>query len=135
MRMRTGQVTLYLFCCLSGLSGCALLVAGTAGATLGVGTYHYVEGNLERDYMGPFPKVWQATVEGLDELKVPYTIESQDAFGGQIKGTLFDGTKATIDLKKKSDTLTTLSVRVGLLGDRDKSQEIQETITSRFKKQ
>lgn len=135
--MKVGEIIalLSLFCLLTGGSGCAVLVAGAAGAGAGVGTYSYIEGNLKRDYMGPLPKVWKAALEALEQLDIPSNVENKDAFGGLVEGIMHDGTKFTIQLKKISDQQTEVGVRVGFLGDRAKSELIQETITEKFKSQ
>lgn len=135
--MRLGEILtlLLLFCFLIGGSGCAVFVAGAAGAGAGVGTYSYVEGNLKRDYMGPLPQVWKAALEALEQLEVSSDVESKDAFGGLVKGIMHDGTKFDVELKRISDTQTEVGVRVGIFGDRRKSELIQETISAKFKKQ
>ncbi|MBW1981526.1 MAG: DUF3568 family protein [Deltaproteobacteria bacterium] len=134
MRLNEMRLVACLCCLLIAGSGCAVLLAGAAGAGLGVGAYSYIEGNLKRDYAGPFPRVWNATEQALEQLEIPATVENKDAFGGLVKGIMHDGTKVTIKLKKKSESLTEVAVRVGLFGDREKSYRIQETITELFRR-
>ena len=127
------QRVLSLLCCLAlGLSGCAYVVAGVVGAGIGLGTYKYVDGNLERDYLGPMPKVWEATVAALDDLKVTTDVQEKDYFGGLIKGIMYDGTKVTVKLKRESDSSTEVGVRVGLFGDREISETIHGKIAQEF---
>ena len=128
------QRALILLCCLAmGLSGCAYVVAGAVGAGIGFGTYKYVDGNLERDYLGPMPKVWEATVAALDELKVTPDVQEKDYFGGLVKGIMHDGTQVTIKLMRESDSSTEVGVRVGVFGDREKSETIHARIAQQFK--
>ena len=103
-------------------------MAGVVGAGIGLGTYKYVDGNLERDYLGPMPKVWEATVAALADLKVTTDVQEKDYFGGLIKGIMYHGTKVTVKLKRESDSSKEVGVRVGLFGDRG----IPETIHGRI---
>lgn len=123
----------YLLCCLLlGASGCAALVAGTAGAGVGVGAYSYIEGNLKRDYQAPLTRVWQATLTALAELDLKTETKERDAFGGLIKGELFDGSRVTIKLERKADTLTLVAVRVGLFGNQEQSRYIHDMIAEKL---
>jgi hypothetical protein len=128
------QRALSLLCCLAlGLSGCAYVVAGAVGAGIGFGTYKYVDGNLERDYLGPMPKIWVATVAALDKLKVTPEVQESDYFGGLVKGIMHDGTKVTVQLKRESESSTEVGVRVGIFGDKEKSETIHAKIAQEFK--
>ena len=129
------QRVLSLLCCLAlGLSGCAYVVAGVVGAGVGLGTYKYVDGNLKRDYPGPMPKVWEATVAALDDLKVTTNVQEKDYFGGLIKGIMYDGTKVTVKVERQSDSSTEVGVRIGLFGDREISETIHAKIAQEFKR-
>lgn len=129
------QIVLHLLCCLAiGLSGCTYVVVGAVGAGIGFGTYRYVDGNLKRDYLGSLPKVWEATVAALDDLKVTPEVQEKDYFGGLVKGIMHDGTKVIIKLKRESDTSTEVGVRVGVFGDREKSETIHDKIAQKFKR-
>jgi len=126
---------LILLCCLAvGLSGCAPLIAAGVGAGVGVGSYKYVDGNLKRDYLGPMPAVWQATLVAMDELNVAANVEEKDHFGGLVKGVMHDGTEIRVKLTRQSENSTEVAVRVGIFGDRDKSEIIHNKIAGNFKK-
>jgi len=122
-----------LFVLLITTSGCAVLLAGAAGAGAGFGSYRYVEGNLKRDYMGPLPKVLNASLAALDDLKIAPNVEREDDSGGLIKGIMNDGIEVTVNLKKISDNQIEVGVRVGFFGDREQSELVHEEITLRFK--
>lgn len=128
------QTASILLCCLAiGLNGCAALVAAGVGAGVGVGTYKYVDGNLKRDYLGPMPKVWEATVAAMDDLKVASKVREKDYFGGLVKGIMHDGTQVTIKLKRQSENSTEVAVRIGVFGDRGKSEIIHDKIAVNFR--
>ncbi len=85
--------------------------------------------------MGSLPRVWNATLEALEDLNIPTNIERKDESGGLIKGVMHDGTKVSVRLKMISDNQIEVGVRVGLFGDREYSELVQKKITSRFEKQ
>ena len=126
---------LVLLCCLFlGLNACATraVVAGAAAAGAGVGSYFYVKGELERDYEAPVEKVWQATLQAVEELNLATDSKQHDAFGGEIKGRMSDGTGFKIELERKGEKLTNVGVRIGAFGDRTKSEAIHEKIHSKL---
>ncbi len=124
---------LILLCCLTmGLSGCAAVLVAGVGAGAGFGTYRYVQGDLRRDYLGPMPRVWEATVATFDDLKMTPTVQEKDFFGGVVQGKLHDGTEVTATLRRQAEDSTEVGVRVGLFGDREKSQTIHTKIAEYF---
>ena len=80
---------LVLLCCLLiGPSACTTqaVVAGAAAVGVGTGSYFYVKGELERDYHAPLARVWQATLQAVEELNLSIESKEHDAFYGKIKG-------------------------------------------------
>ena len=92
MKFRKQRTMLLLCYLLMGLSGCAVVIATVVGAGVGFGTYKYVDGNLQRDYIGPPDTLWEATLTAMDDLKVASVVKERDYFGGLIKGIMHDGT-------------------------------------------
>jgi hypothetical protein len=109
---------------LSTLTGCALLVAG--GAAAGA-TYSWVSGWLEKDYQADLDDTYQACLRATKNLGMTVTDKSLDIASGEIKATKAN-TTYRIKLKSKGEKLTTVSVRAGILGDRQASEKIQRTI-------
>jgi hypothetical protein len=126
-----------LLCCLLiGLSACTrALVIGGAAAAVGVGSYLYIKGELERDYNAPMDRVWEATVQAVEELKLTTESKEHDAFGGQIKGKMSDGDSFKIDLKNKGDELTQVGIRIGTFGSKSKSEVIHDKIHAKLQAQ
>ena len=60
--------------------------------------------------------------------------KERDFFGGLIKGIMHDGTKITINMKSLTDNSTEVGVRVGVFGDRKRSEIIHNKIAENFKK-
>ena len=123
---------LVLLCCLlMGANACTrAVVAGAAAAGVGVGSYFYVKGELERDYHAPVESVWQATLQTVEELNLATESKKHDAFGGEIKGKMSDGTNYKIELKRKGENLTNVGVRIGAFGDKAKAEAIHSKIHS-----
>lgn len=126
---------LVLLCCLLiGLNACTTraIVVGAAAAGVAAGSYFYVKGELERDYEAPIERVWQATLQAVEELNLATDSKEHDAFGGEIKGRLSDGTGFKIELERKGEKLTNVGVRIGAFGDRTKSEAIHAKIHSKL---
>jgi hypothetical protein len=105
--------TLFLF------SGCALLVVGGAAVGASTGTFFYITGELKTDYYASFDKVWSACENTVAQ--------------GTIT-TVINGEKVNFDIKYKSKNFTTVSIRVGLIGDKLSSQLLQDKIAENLAK-
>jgi hypothetical protein len=122
----------FLCCLLIGLNACAYVLLGALTAGAGTGTYFFVKGNLKRTYEAPVERVWAATVQSVEELKLATESKKHDAFGGEIKGKMADGTSFTIELKRQGEKSTEVGVRIGTFGDRVKSEAIHDKILSKL---
>ena len=129
MKPRSFRELLLLVTFLITASGCAGLIVG-AGAS--VGTYAYVKGNLNRNYEAPIDRVWKASLAAVQELKLAIESKQHDAFSGVIKGKMADGKSYEIKLKRISDNLTDVGIRVGTFGDKIKSEAIHDKILSKL---
>jgi hypothetical protein len=123
-----------LLCCLLiALNACTrYVVAGAVAAGAAAGTYFFVKGNLKRSYEAPIERVWEATVQSVEEFKLATESKKHDAFGGEIKGKMADGTSYTIELKRLGEKSTEVGVRIGAFGDRTKSEAIHDKILSKL---
>jgi hypothetical protein len=124
---------LLLCCLLVGLNACTrYVVAGAVAAGAAAGTYFFVKGNLQRTYAAPVERVWEATLQSVEELKLAIESKKHDAFGGEIKGKMADGTSFTIEVKRLAEKSTEVGVRIGVFGDRTKSEVIHDKILSKL---
>ena len=124
---------LVLLCCLLiGPNACTTqaVVAGAAAVGVGTGSYFYVKGELERDYHAPIARVWQATLQAVEELNLSIESKEHDAFYGKIKGKMADGTDYKIELKREGENLTNVGVRIGAFGSKTKATAIHNKIYS-----
>ena len=114
---------------LLGSSGCALFVVG-AVAGAGAATYAYVNGEVESTLSANIDKTWSATLAALKDLQFNIGKTSKDVLNGNVESTTADGKSITIKLKRTSDTLTEVDIRVGKFGDKRVSDLILDKIKS-----
>jgi hypothetical protein len=109
--------------------GCAAVLLGV-GAGVGIGAYKYVEGNLIREYPVAYPKAWDAANASLASLKIGVTNSVNTGVKGTIEAVQKDGSKVVLNLKDKGQNVTSISIRVGILGDRKSAERVHNTIAS-----
>ena len=107
-----------------GLAGCAAVATG--GAAAGA-TYAYVTGWVVKDYPKDLNDTYRAGLEAVKHLDMQVVEKSHDLSSADIKSTL-GNTDYWIKMQSKSDYLTKVSVRSGLLGDKVASLKIHEAI-------
>jgi hypothetical protein len=122
-------------CLLVALTGCSRqwVILGTAAAAVGVGAYAYIKGDLKRTYDVNMDTAWSAAVKAVDDLKLTTESKTHDAFTGNIKGKMADGTSFEINLKRVGENVTEVGVRLGTFGDRPKSEAIHDKILANLK--
>ncbi len=106
------------------LSGC-LAVAAAAGAAGGVA---YAMGDLEAVVEANPPDVVEATERAFNDLKrVKVSAESSSLDGEVIARTAADK-KVTVKVRKQTEKVSKLSIRVGTFGDEAFSRMIYDKI-------
>jgi hypothetical protein len=119
------------------LAGCgaetALVVGGVAAVGAGGGTYAYLTGEMKTDYYYPMDKTWAACEKTVADLKGRDVVPERKIGEGSIKAVI-DGEDVTIDLKYKDKAVTTVSVRVGMFGNKVSSQLIHDRIRENLPK-
>jgi hypothetical protein len=109
-------------------SGCWWLVIGGAAAGAGTaGTYYYVNGELKTDYSAPFDKVWNACEKTVADMHGIEVVPNKEIAQGTIN-TLINNEKVKFDITYKSKNLTTVTIRVGLMGNKLSSQLLHDKI-------
>ena len=111
-------------------AGCVAVAVG-AGAGAGVGTYAYIKGELRATYDTPIDQSWPKTLAAMQDLKLTIDRQQMDALGGIIEGRRADGTPVKVQLKPAGEHSTTISVRVGIIGSKSKSEIIHRAIQRR----
>ena len=119
--------TLFLF------SGCAALVVGGAAVGASTGTYFYVTGELKTDYYASFDKVWSACEKTVADMRGIEVAPAREIAQGKIS-TVINNEKVNFDIKYKSKDFTTVSIRVGLIGNKLSSQLLHDKIAENLAK-
>jgi len=114
---------------LSFLYGCVLAWMGV-GAGVGIGTYKFIEGRLEREYPLSYSRAWDATNSALQNLQISISNSTKGNTKGTIDAVRKDGKKVLVSLTDRGQGVTTISVRIGLLGDRSSAEKVHDEIAS-----
>jgi hypothetical protein len=106
------------------LHGCAALVAGGAA---GGATYVYTEGWVEREYKVGLDQAYNASLRAAENQGMTVSEKSKEVASADIKAKKEDK-DYWIKIKESSENRTTVSVRSGIMGDKESSQKIHEEI-------
>ena len=113
------------------LSGCPAALIGGAALGTGSGTYVYINGELKTDYYHSFDRVWAACEKTVADMR-GIDVEPYKEIGRGTITTVIDDKKVNISLNYKAKNITTVAIRVGLIGDKLSSQLIHDKIADRI---
>jgi hypothetical protein len=113
------------------IAGCAAVVVGGAAVGAGSATYFYVNGELKTDYYHPFDAVWAACEKTVADMR-GLDVEPKKEIGTGTISTVIDNEKVQFMIQYKAKNVTTVSVRVGLLGNKLSSQLIHDKINDKL---
>ena len=109
------------------LGGCYTTTVG-GGPSVTAGTYSYITRDLEVIYGVPLADVWPRALAAVESLQLHIDRQYIDGLGGDIQARRADGTPVLVQLTPKGAYSTSVSVRVGDLGDREQSERVQRTL-------
>jgi hypothetical protein len=115
------------------LSGCTAALIGGAAVGAGTGTFVYLKGELKTDYNQSFDSVWKACEKTVADMRGSDVMPAKEIGKGSITA-LIDGEKVDISVTYKAKNVTTVSVRVGLIGNKQSSQLIHDKIGDNLSK-
>jgi hypothetical protein len=115
------------------LTGCAAALVGGAVVGAGTGTYLFINGELKTDYNYGFDKVWSAVEKTVATMRGTDVVPAKGIGTGHITSTI-NGEKVQIAVTFKEKTITTVAVRVGMVGDETASRMIQANIADSLAK-
>ena len=72
--------------------------------------------------------VYNATLKGLKKLELPVLVDRKDKLTAKIESKFADGTNVWIDIESLTSRTTRIKIRVGVLGDQERSNEILNAI-------
>ncbi|MDI6777172.1 MAG: DUF3568 family protein [Syntrophales bacterium] len=119
---------LFLFMGIFLVSGCAALAVGGAAVGAGSGTYLYINGELKTDYYFSFEKVWTACEKTVADMRGVNVVPYKEIGRGTISATINDE-KVQFTVRYKAKDVTTVAIRVGLLGNKLSSQLLHDKIS------
>ena len=126
---KAGIVALSLSLATTLLTGCAAILVGAA---VGAGTVVYVNGQLKAADDVSLDRAWNASLAAMDSLQFKVTKQQRDALAGNIVARGADDRKVEIWLKKQTDKVTEVRIRVGFFGDETLSRTIHSEIQKHF---
>ena len=115
------------------LSGCAALVVGGAAAGAGTGTYFYINGEMKTDYYASFDAVWAACEKTVADMRGLDVQRDKTLANGTIDAAI-DNEQVKIIVTYKAKNVTTVSIRIGLFGNKLSSQLIHDRILDNLAK-
>jgi len=74
--------------------------------------------------------VYQATLQAMDKLELKVTDKMKDVFSAKIIAKSADGKMIVVEIKPAENKETRYSIRVGTLGDEERSQKIYSEISN-----
>ncbi len=111
--------------------GCWFAAVGV-GAAAGAGTIAYLKGELKALEDANIDRVWRATEGAVNELNFIVTNKVKDAVSAKLDALTADNKNVHITLKRKTDSLTEITIRIGTFGNEELSRLILEKIQKRL---
>ncbi len=125
--MKKVSLLLIVFVAVSMLSGCPAAIIGSAAVGGGSGAYVYIRGDLKTDYPYSFDKSWNACEKTVAYMNATDVFPQKEISKGIIKA-IIDGEKVRFVVEYKTKDLTTVSVRVGIIGNKSASQRLHDKV-------
>jgi hypothetical protein len=104
-------------------SGCIAVAAGA-----GAGAVAYIRGELNSSLEASVEKAAKATQAAITDLKLSEISSKADALSAEFVARDAQDNKIVIVLKRNTDHITSISIRVDTFGDQEISQTILESI-------
>lgn len=109
------------------ISGCAVALVGGAALGAGSGTYFFINGEMKTDYYHSFDAAWNACQKTVADMRGLDVLPEKEIGKGKISAMINDE-KVQISITYKAKNVTTVSIRVGLIGNKLSSQLIHDKI-------
>jgi hypothetical protein len=109
------------------LAGCPAALIGGAAVGAGSGTYFYINGELKTDYYFPFDTVWSACQKTIADMRGLDVQPIKEIGNGKIDAVI-DDEKVHFAITYKAKNVTTVAIRIGLVGNKLSSQLIHDKI-------
>jgi len=127
--MKKGSLLLVAIVSVFMLSGCIGAVVGGAAVGGGTGAYFYVNGELKTDYPVSFDKAWNACEKTVAYMNATDVFPEKEISKGTIQA-IIDGERVRFVVEYKTKDLTTVSIRVGIIGNKSASQRLHDKVAA-----
>ncbi len=114
------------------ISGCAEAVLVGVGAAGGAGAVLWTKGRMKEEFDISFSKVHTATLAALKDLDLPIKGDKKKGLKAKIESQFPDGKFVWIGIRAVTESSSKITVRVGVFGDKSRSQKIFEAIHRRL---
>ncbi len=125
--MKRVKVLIILMVGIVTLSGCVPLIVGGAAVGGGTGAYFYINGELKTDYHYSFDTTWDACEKTVAYMNATDVLPVKEISSGTINAVI-DDEKVRFVVEYKAKNLTTVAIRVGLVGDKAASQRLHDKV-------
>ena len=125
--MKKGSLLLVAIVSVFMLSGCIGAVVGGAAVGGGTGAYFYVNGELKTDYPVSFDKAWNACEKTVAYMNATDVFPEKEISKGTIQA-IIDGERVRFVVEYKTKDLTTVAIRVGIIGNKSASQRLHDKV-------
>jgi hypothetical protein len=132
MKKQKLMILVLLAACPFILTGCLAAAAVGGAAAAGAGTVAYIKGELKATEEATLNKTWEATVAAIDELQFLVVNKIKDNVSAEIEAKTADNKTVKIQLKRVTDNLTDISIRIGTFGDESLSRYILSKIEAKL---
>ena len=127
MKFKTiNGLILSLFACFQ-LCSCGVLAAGGVAAGAAGAAYVYSEGWVERNYTANVDQVYRASLNTAEKIGMIVETKTISVSAADIKAVKGDK-EYWFKMEEKSKNMTTLSIREGVMGNKQTSQKIHTKI-------
>ena len=106
-------------------SGCFWMAVGAAGGAAGA---VYVMGKLKDEMNYDVSTIHKATVAALAELELKVLEDKSDKVTAHVESEFSDGEHVWIDMESLTGSRTSLTIRVGVMGNEVRARKIHDAI-------
>jgi len=115
------------------ISGCVALGIGAAAAGAGGGTYFYINGEGKTDYYFDFNRVWSACEKTVADMH-GLDVEPIKGIGTGTITSIINDEKVQFTVTYKDRNVTSVAIRVGIIGNKLSSQLLHDKIIDNITK-
>ena len=113
-------------------TGCAAVIGIGAIAGSGAG-YVYVKGSLQSDFKHSYDSTWAACEKTMADMRALNVVPLKEIGQGRINAVI-NNEKVRFDVQYKGRNVTTVTIRVGLFGNKTASQLLYDRISDNLAK-